>query len=115
MGQDGETLAERFLKQQGHRIIEKNWRCRLGEIDLITTHGRDLHFVEVKTRHTDRYGSPLLAITAHKQAKLRRLAEAYLAHHFPARPFANLNFSCLGIRMTSGTPEFDWRPGGFGV
>lgn len=115
VGKDGETLAEHFLKSQGYRVVERNWRCRLGEIDLIVQKDTGLYFVEVKTRMNDCYGSPLLAIDARKQRRLRRLAEIYLASHPSKHPLAEIGLSCLGIAYNDGKPNIDWLPNAFGL
>jgi len=67
-----------YLEGRGHRVIERNWRGRGGEIDLITLYDGILHFVEVKTRSSQGYGGGLEAITVAKQSRLARTAEAYL-------------------------------------
>jgi putative endonuclease len=77
-GTAGERKAERFLIQKGLKVIARNWRCALGEIDLIAMDGPDLVFVEVKTRASDAYGLPEAAVNAAKQRKLALLAEAYV-------------------------------------
>jgi putative endonuclease len=71
-------MARRHLEEQGYRIIEKNYRCRIGEIDLIASHEEALVFIEVKTRNSARYGSPRQAITAAKQKKLSIVALSWL-------------------------------------
>ena len=62
-------------------MVERNWRCELGEIDLVAVHERLLVVVEVKARATDRYGSPALAVDERKQRRLRRLAAQWLVEH----------------------------------
>jgi putative endonuclease len=62
-------------------VVERNWRCELGEIDLVAVHERLLVVVEVKARATDRYGSPALAVDERKQRRLRRLAAQWLVEH----------------------------------
>lgn len=114
IGTAGESLAETFLQSQGHRILERNWCCRFGELDLITQKDKGLFFVEVKTRHSDRYGSPLLAVGPRKQAKIRRVAELYLAKHQTRFSSATIYLSCLGISFENGQPSFDWLPQAFG-
>ncbi len=78
-GNLGETLAADYLRQQGYTIITRNWRCATGEIDVIARDGDTLIFVEVRTRHGGRLGSPEESITPRKQAKLIALAYEYLA------------------------------------
>jgi len=74
LGPLGERLAERHLLARGYRLLERNWRCPRGEIDLILQDGDETVFVEVKTRSALGYGHPLEAITVAKLARLRRLA-----------------------------------------
>lgn len=78
MGDAGEDLAAAALKQQGYKILERNYVAPLGEIDLIARQGKTLVFIEVKTRKNDRFGAPQEAVTPAKQHKLRRLADYYL-------------------------------------
>lgn len=73
-----EQLVAAFLKKQGFQILERNYRCRSGEIDLIARDGRYLVFVEVKYRKTGAAGSALEAIDERKAAKIRRVAAVYL-------------------------------------
>jgi len=79
LGDEGERAAARFLEGRGYRILERNYRTRRGEIDLIAEDGRVLVFVEVKVRLDDRCGGPAAAITRAKQARIARLAQQYLA------------------------------------
>ncbi|MHB1172193.1 MAG: YraN family protein [Lacisediminihabitans sp.] len=77
LGERGEALAASFLVQAGYEIVERNWRCAQGEIDLVARDGDETVFVEVKTRSSVAYGHPLEAITVQKLARLRRLAAAW--------------------------------------
>ncbi|PWJ25870.1 putative endonuclease [Branchiibius hedensis] len=83
LGQWGERVAVRFLTDGGWQIIERNWRCRYGEIDLIVHDPRAgvVAFVEVKTRRSDAFGGPLAAVDHRKAARLRRLAGQWLQEH----------------------------------
>lgn len=85
LGARGERLAERALVGRGYVILERNWRCTEGEIDLIARDGEELVFVEVKTRSSTAFGHPFEAITAAKLARLRRLVAAWVTaegrHH----------------------------------
>jgi putative endonuclease len=80
LGEKGERLAEDYLKAQGYRILERNYRIRMGEIDLIARHGDCICFVEVKARAAAE--APQEAVGWHKQRKLARLAQAYLKSKF---------------------------------
>src|SRR6266508_4091851 len=79
LGRLGEQLADARLRAAGLRVVARNWRCREGEIDLVAAGPGLLVFCEVKTRRGNGYGSPAAAVTPAKQARLRRLAAAYLA------------------------------------
>jgi putative endonuclease len=78
LGGFGETLAAAHYRAHGYAVLERNWRCRSGEIDLICARGATLVVCEVKTRTGRAQGHPLEAVTAPKQRRLRRLAAAYL-------------------------------------
>lgn len=87
-GDWGEALVEKYLSERGCRIVEREWRCRFGEIDLIAEQEGTLLFVEVKLRTNLRYGMPREYVTAKKQEKLRAAALLYLSMHgldVPAR------------------------------
>ena len=81
LGRRGEAIAARHLVAAGLSIVERNWRCAQGEIDLVARDGDELVFVEVKTRSGVGFGHPLEAITASKLARLRRLAAAWCEAH----------------------------------
>ena len=77
----GEDFAANLLELQGYRILERNFRCRMGEIDLIAEKDGEISFVEVKTRRSARFGMPAEAVGAEKQRRMRRTAEFYLKSH----------------------------------
>jgi len=81
LGKWGERLVAEDLRRRGYKILETNYRCRLGEIDLIAEGNGFLVFVEVKLRKNDRFGQAKEAVTAAKQQRLRATAELYLAEH----------------------------------
>lgn len=81
VGRRGEELALRWLVRQGCEEVDRNWRCREGELDLVVRDGDELVFVEVKTRTSTAFGHPAEAVTPRKVARLRRLAAAWLAAH----------------------------------
>ncbi len=78
-GSDAEQCATIFLQQQKLALLERNYRCRFGEIDLIMREGNTVVFVEVRMRSSDRFGGAAASITAAKQLKLTRAARHYLA------------------------------------
>ena len=77
-GEKSENLAAWYLKQNGYKIIEQNYRNRMGEIDIIAREKKTIVFVEVKSRKSIRYGSPKLAVTLKKQRKISMVALYYL-------------------------------------
>src|SRR5579859_2272409 len=79
LGNAGERLAAERLQQAGYRIRALNYRCQMGEIDIVAEEAGDMVFVEVKTRRGTAYGMPEEAITAAKQRKLIAAAQTYLA------------------------------------
>lgn len=81
LGQWGEDRTAEWLQGRGWQIAARNFRCRMGEIDLIAENGRYLAFVEVKLRKDGRYGAACEAVTLFKQRKLRITAEFYLMRH----------------------------------
>ncbi|GAA4228865.1 YraN family protein [Actinomadura meridiana] len=81
LGRRGEDAATDYLVDLGWTILDRNWRCREGELDIVAHDGRSHVACEVKTRGSDRFGDPLEAITADKAARLRRLAWRWAAAH----------------------------------
>lgn len=81
LGAQYEQQAAEFLKKQGYLILQKNYRCRLGEIDLIAKDNETLVFVEVKYRKNDKMGYPSQAVTYQKQRTISKVAGEYLMRH----------------------------------
>lgn len=81
IGTDYEMIACEYLEEQGYTILQRNFRCRQGEIDIIAKEGRYLVFVEVKYRKSASQGSPLSAVNYTKQRKISRVAIYYLTQH----------------------------------
>ena len=79
LGRAGEQQAAEWYQAHGYRLVTRNWRGSGGELDLIVRLGRTVAFCEVKTRSTARFGVPAEAVTAVKQARIRRLAGQWLA------------------------------------
>ncbi len=103
LGARGEELAAAALAAAGMLVIDRNWRCGQGEIDIVAVDGDETVFVEVKTRASVAYGHPLEAITAQKLARLRRLAAAWCEAH-PCRrlspyPAASARSACHLIHL----------------
>ena len=97
LGARGEELAVRYLKNRGYRILERNYRVKLGEIDIIAEQGGDLVFIEVKTRSDSLFGSPFDSVTVPKQKQLAKVALEYMSqcgcHNRPAR------FDVVGVQL----------------
>jgi putative endonuclease len=107
-GEAAETLACRYLERQGLVLIERNYRCRAGEVDLIMRDGECLVFVEVRSRRHSRYGTPAETITRTKQRRLCRAAAYYLLTH-PCN--APCRFDVIAILQQKR--QLDWIKGAF--
>jgi putative endonuclease len=78
LGERGEDAAAAFLDRSGMTVVERNWRCSAGEVDIVALDGRTIVLVEVKTRRTVRKGTPEEAVTPAKRKRYAKLAAAYL-------------------------------------
>ncbi len=81
LGREGEDAAIAYLKDKGYRIIQKNFRSKLGEIDIIAQQKETVVFIEVKSRASHQFGHPFSAITPAKQRKIIQVAQSFLAKH----------------------------------
>jgi putative endonuclease len=95
LGTSGESAASRFLEKKGYKVIERNFQCKSGEIDIIAMEGETLCFVEVKTRSNISYGPPYLSVTPQKQHQLSLVALNYLAK--TKRKFSGIRFDVVSI------------------
>lgn len=104
LGQWGELVAARFLVDGGWQVVDRNWRCRYGEIDLIVQdpHAGVLAFVEVKTRSSDAFGGPLAAVDHRKAARLRRLAGLWLQEQEPPCRAAVVRVDVIAVWHRAG-------------
>ncbi|HSF19973.1 MAG TPA: YraN family protein [Vicinamibacteria bacterium] len=100
LGRLGESVAARELERRGYQIVERRWRSRLGEIDIVARDGETLVVVEVKARSGEDYGPPADAVDAVKQRRLVRLAKAYLRARRLGEP--RVRFDVVGVRFPSG-------------
>lgn len=78
IGRQNEMLAVKFLKKKGYKILEKNYVCKVGEIDIIAKHKNIVVFIEVKYRASEYFGLPREAVTPYKQDKIRKVATFYV-------------------------------------
>jgi len=104
LGKLGEEAACRHLESLGLRIIERNYRCRLGEIDIIAADGEIVCFVEVKARRTRAYGGGLEAVEGKKQAQLRRAATYFLSRFGDRLPRCRFDVAEVHL-CPEGRPE----------
>ncbi len=113
VGRFGERLAAEHLRAAGMTLLDHNWRCADGELDLVAVDGDDLVFVEVKTRSTAAYGDPAEAISAAKAARVRRLALRWLAEH-DDRFWPRVRFDLVAVlRLTPTGPSVRHERGAF--
>ena len=106
LGAYGELLAARFLARQGMVLLDHNWRCPQGEIDLVLRDGRTLVICEVKTRSSNAYGTPHEAVDARKVDRLRRLAACWLRVHSAHPDDIRLDLVAV-LQPWSTEPEID--------
>ena len=104
-GKKGESLAVRHLERLGYRIIEQNYRTKLGEIDIIARDNDTIVFVEVKSRKTGRFGNPKWAVTLQKQRKISMVALQFLKK--TRQNSARARFDVVSITRTRGTPRIE--------
>ncbi|ADL13162.1 YraN family protein [Acetohalobium arabaticum] len=99
LGQLGEELAAEYLKELGYSIINRNYSCRIGELDIIAAKDNYLVFVEVKTKQNFKFGTPREEVNYHKQQKLQQVAQYYISQH--PKKEANYRFDVIGILYQS--------------
>ncbi|WP_311245019.1 YraN family protein [Microbacterium sp. WCS2018Hpa-23] len=97
LGRAGEEQAVRYLTTLGYQVLDRNWRCAQGEIDIVASHGSHLAVVEVKTRRSDSFGHPLEAVDGRKLRRLWRLAHAWAADHAESAQGMTIRIDAIGI------------------
>lgn len=113
LGRLGEQAALSYLVTQGYRILEQNWRCRAGELDLIAEIGTTLVFIEVRTRSSYSFGTPFESVDYRKQQKVRKLAQIYL-NYGSTLADQDLRFDVISVQLdASGRPAIDHLSGAF--
>ena len=100
VGRFGEDVAARHLQQSGLTLLERNWRCSDGELDIVAVDGDTVVFVEVKTRSAVGFGTPAEAVTPRKLARLRRLAARWLAERRDEQGWPEVRFDVVGVLRT---------------
>lgn len=111
LGQAGETCAANFLQTKGHVLLERNWRGRYGELDIVSLDNGTLVFSEVKTRANAKFGMPQQAVTPAKQKRLCKAALEYLCVHDYAA--YNMRFDVLALTKTVDGYRVEWFPNAF--
>lgn len=113
IGQQVEDLAAQYLSQRGLHVLEKNFQCKAGEIDLVCHIANRLVFVEVRYRHTSEFGHPLETVTRTKQMKLIRAAQYYLQRFRNTPP--DCRFDVLSAIGPISQLDWEWIPNAFQV
>ena len=113
LGQLGEDVAARFLERRGYRILARNLRSRLGEIDLVARDGGTLVFVEVKARRGGAGEPPQVAVDARKRSRLARLALEYLAREWLRDLACRFDVVAVTLDAAGGPPRVEHFPGAF--
>jgi putative endonuclease len=102
LGRRGEDIAVRYLEHHGLVVLSRNWRCRVGEIDVVATDAQRLVVCEVKTRSSERFGGPAEAVDLKKAARIKRVTQAWLATHRVR--WCELRFDVLAVVAEPGSP-----------
>ena len=118
-GEYTESLACEYLEEKGFKLLERNFNCRFGEIDLIMQDKNSLVFVEVRYRNNNNFGSGAESVTTNKQSKLIKTASAYLQRHaklnkYPAR-FDVVSITGPIVTNNINNIDFDWIENAFGA
>ena len=104
LGRYGEDLAVRYLRESGMEVLERNWRCEHGEVDVVARDGDCIVICEVKTRRAAGFGEPVEAVTFAKAMRLRRLAAAYVKGPGAGGHAAQVRVDVVGILCRPGRP-----------
>ncbi|MCF6094339.1 YraN family protein [Microaerobacter geothermalis] len=105
LGALGEELAVQYLLKKGYKIIQRNYRCPLGELDIIAKEGKELIFVEVRTKSTLSFGSGLESITYAKRRKLVQLGQYFLSQNFQHHVHYRFDVISIFIPRSNESPE----------
>ncbi len=110
LGQQGEDLALKFLQQKGLTLIQRNYRSRLGEIDLVMKDQEHIVFVEVRFRSSPDFGGALFSVDRRKQSKLIKCAQHYIVNTAGQHSF---RFDVIAISPSASQHEIQWIPNAF--
>ena len=113
LGREGEELAAGFLRKKGYKLVERNYRCKTGEVDLIVLDRKVVVFVEVKTRSDHRFGTPFEAVEARKQRKMIQAAQYFL--HDKKLDQRDARFDVVGISWRGDQPVVEHIENAFEV
>lgn len=111
-GAAAEAAARHFLESQGFRLVQANFRCRRGEIDLVMQNAAVLVFAEVRMRNHADFGGAVASVTLAKQKKIIASAQAFLQHH-PEFARCNCRFDVLAMQAGAQGWEVEWLPAAF--
>ena len=111
LGNHAEKLAAKYLKSKGLALVKRNYRCKLGEIDLIMRHQEYLVFVEVRYRKSNAFGGAAASIGVIKQAKLTKTAQHYMLNHNVANKPVRFDVICLSGDLNR--PDYQWITNAF--
>jgi putative endonuclease len=110
----GEDHAARFLNSKGYRIKERNYRTRAGEVDLIAEHGDTLVFIEVKSRTSVEFGTPVEAVTPWKQRTIATIASSYLSLRERRERLTRFDIVAVYLTPQGRVTKIEIIPGAFG-
>jgi putative endonuclease len=111
LGRAGEEAAAALLVRSGFRVVDRNFRCGVGEIDIVARRGRLLVFCEVKARRTSRWGDPSEAVNFAKRNRLRRLAAEWMRVHRPGA--VDVRFDVVSVIVRAGRVQARHVPDAF--
>ena len=101
-GRAGEAAALEYLTRKGYVLITRNYRCRLGEVDLIMRQGEKLAFIEVRSRSGDGFGLPQESVRAEKVARIHRIAQYFLSYELKGSWKGEVNLEVVAVRFDPG-------------
>ncbi len=111
LGRAGEDAAAALLRRAGFTVVDRNWSCEHGELDIVARRGDLVVFCEVKTRRSDAFGLPAEAVGWDKRLRLRRLAAAWIAARAPGS--VEVRFDVVSVEVRRGRAELTHIPDAF--